>query len=133
MTRLAEPAHDRHWDFVVGLTELPLHDGDERHLSVDADPQQRTAVLSLLALRGAQGSHLPASCGVANARGGVRRRQASAVLHGQRTSAVEGPGRCVIQWGSPRAWWVHGTTAARYPVLNVADVEPESFRRRVLA
>jgi hypothetical protein len=36
-------------------------------------------------------------------------------------------GRCVIQWGSPRAWWVHGTTAARYPILDVADVEPEPF------
>lgn len=36
-------------------------------------------------------------------------------------------GRCVIQWGSPRAWWVHGATAAKYPILDVADVEPEPF------
>ncbi|MEQ6900328.1 GIY-YIG nuclease family protein [Nocardioides sp. YIM 152588] len=36
-------------------------------------------------------------------------------------------GRCVVQWGSPRAWWVHGTTVANYPVLDIADVEPEPF------
>lgn len=36
-------------------------------------------------------------------------------------------GRCVIQWGSPRAWWVHGATAAKYPILEVTDVEPELF------
>ena len=36
-------------------------------------------------------------------------------------------GRCVIQWSSPRAWWVHGKTAAKYPILDIADVEPEPF------
>ncbi|HEY0642992.1 MAG TPA: hypothetical protein VGD39_06215 [Nocardioides sp.] len=53
LDRLAELAHDHHWDVVVGLTELPLHDGDERYLLVDADPTERTAVLSLPALGGA--------------------------------------------------------------------------------
>lgn len=36
-------------------------------------------------------------------------------------------GRCVIQWASPRAWWVHGSTAAKYPILDIVDVEPEPF------
>ena len=50
--RLQDLARQRHWDFVVGLTELPLHDRDGRHLLVEADPEQRTAVLSLPALGG---------------------------------------------------------------------------------
>ena len=37
---------------MVGLTELPLRDDDGRYLLVDADPRQRTAVLSLPALGG---------------------------------------------------------------------------------
>lgn len=36
-------------------------------------------------------------------------------------------GRLVIQWASPRAWWVNGTTGQKYPVLEVADAEPEPF------
>ncbi|WP_109506829.1 GIY-YIG nuclease family protein [Nocardioides speluncae] len=36
-------------------------------------------------------------------------------------------GRLVIQWASPRAWWVNGTTGQRYPVMEVADAEPEPF------
>lgn len=36
-------------------------------------------------------------------------------------------GRLVIQWASPRAWWVNGTTGQKYPVIEVADVEPEPF------
>jgi hypothetical protein len=36
-------------------------------------------------------------------------------------------GRLVIQWASPRAWWVKGTTAQRYPVIEVTDVEPNHF------
>src|SRR3954449_4726523 len=50
--RLQDRARQRNWDLVVGLTELPLHDHKGRHLLVETDPQQRTAVLSLPALGG---------------------------------------------------------------------------------
>ena len=50
--RLHDEARQRHWDLVVGLTELPLHDDEGRHLLVTTDPEQRTAVLSLPALGG---------------------------------------------------------------------------------
>ena len=50
MARLQDHARRCHWDLVVGLTELPLHDREGRHLLVQADPEQRTAVLSLPAL-----------------------------------------------------------------------------------
>lgn len=52
MDRLRDQARDRDWDLVVGLTELPLHDGDGRHVLADTDPDRRTAVLSLPALGG---------------------------------------------------------------------------------
>ena len=52
LARLADHADDHHWDVVVGLTELPLRDSDGRYLLVEADPDQRTAVLSLPALGG---------------------------------------------------------------------------------
>jgi hypothetical protein len=50
--RLQDHARQRNWDLVVGLTELPLHDDEGRHLLVDTDAEQRTAVLSLPALGG---------------------------------------------------------------------------------
>jgi hypothetical protein len=50
--RLADEARRHEWDLVVGLTELPLRDRDGRYLLVQADPQRRTAVLSLPALGG---------------------------------------------------------------------------------
>jgi hypothetical protein len=50
--RLADEARRHEWDIVVGLTELPLRDRDGRYLLVQADPQRRTAVLSLPALGG---------------------------------------------------------------------------------
>jgi hypothetical protein len=50
--RLQDQARHQHWDLVVGLTELPLHDDDGRHLLVETDPERRTAVLSLPALGG---------------------------------------------------------------------------------
>lgn len=50
--RLGEHARDHRWDLVVGLTELPLRDGDGRYLLVRTDPPRRTAVLSLPALGG---------------------------------------------------------------------------------
>jgi hypothetical protein len=52
MGRLQDRARERDWDLVVGLTELPLHDHEGRHLLVQTDPEQRTAVLSLPALGG---------------------------------------------------------------------------------
>src|SRR3954452_1963388 len=52
LARLTDQAHQHHWDVVVGLTELPLRGDDGRYLLVDADPQQRTAVVSLPALGG---------------------------------------------------------------------------------
>jgi hypothetical protein len=50
--RLQDLARQRGWDLVVGLTELPLHDQDGRHLLVVTDREQRTSVLSLPALGG---------------------------------------------------------------------------------
>ncbi|MFD6443753.1 hypothetical protein ACFWEJ_01535 [Promicromonospora sp. NPDC060204] len=52
LDRLQDQARERDWDLVVGLTELPLHDGNGRHLLADTDPDRRTAVLSLPALGG---------------------------------------------------------------------------------
>jgi hypothetical protein len=52
LARLGDEADKHEWDVVVGLTELPLRDGDGRYLLVEADPQQRRAVLSLPALAG---------------------------------------------------------------------------------
>ena len=52
LDRLSDHARDHQWDLVVGLTELPLRDGDGRYLLVEADPERRTAVLSLPALGG---------------------------------------------------------------------------------
>ena len=50
--RLQDHARRRNWDVVVGLTELPLHDHDGRHLLVQSDAERRAAVLSLPALGG---------------------------------------------------------------------------------
>jgi len=52
LSRLGDRADEHRWDLVVGLTELPLRDGDGRYLLVETDPQQRKAVLSLPALAG---------------------------------------------------------------------------------
>src|SRR3954463_5195639 len=52
MARLGEQARRHEWDVVVGLTELPLRDDDGRYLLIEADPERRTAVLSLPALGG---------------------------------------------------------------------------------
>jgi hypothetical protein len=52
LARLGDRARQHDWDIVVGLTELPLRDGDGRYLLIETDPQQRTAVLSLPALGG---------------------------------------------------------------------------------
>jgi hypothetical protein len=52
MARLRDQGRREEWDLVIGLTELPLRDGDGRYLLVETDPQRRTAVLSLPALGG---------------------------------------------------------------------------------
>ncbi len=52
LARLTDHAYQHRWDLVVGLTELPLRDGDGRYLLVETDPDRRTAVLSLPALGG---------------------------------------------------------------------------------
>lgn len=52
LSRLEDHAHERGWDLVVGLTELPLRDGEGRYLLIETDPRQRSAVLSLPALGG---------------------------------------------------------------------------------
>jgi hypothetical protein len=50
--RLRDEADRRNWSFVIGLTELPLHDDSGRPLLVETDEDRRTAVLSLPALGG---------------------------------------------------------------------------------
>lgn len=35
--------------------------------------------------------------------------------------------RLVIGWKQPRRWWIKGTTAARYPVKEIADAAPIPF------
>lgn len=35
--------------------------------------------------------------------------------------------RLVIGWRSPISWRIHGTTAADYPVVEIADAQPEPF------
>ena len=35
--------------------------------------------------------------------------------------------RLVIRWRSPRTWRLTGTTAAQYPVMEIADAEPMPF------
>lgn len=35
--------------------------------------------------------------------------------------------RLVIGWRSPRTWWINGTTAAGYPVMEIADAKPIPF------
>ena len=49
---MGDEAGKHEWDLVVGLTELPLRDGDGRYLLVEADSEQQRAVLSLPALGG---------------------------------------------------------------------------------
>jgi hypothetical protein len=50
--RLRDLARQHDWALVIGLTELPLRDGDGRYLLVETDPKCRSAVLSLPALGG---------------------------------------------------------------------------------
>ena len=35
--------------------------------------------------------------------------------------------RLVLDWKAPRKWWLKAATAARYPVAEIADAQPEPF------
>lgn len=35
--------------------------------------------------------------------------------------------RLVIGWRSPRSWWMNGTTAGSYPVIEIVDAKPVPF------
>jgi hypothetical protein len=50
--RLHDHARQRNWDVVIGLTELPLHNDEGRHLVAETDAARGTSVLSLPALGG---------------------------------------------------------------------------------
>ena len=52
LDRLGDEARKHEWDLVVGLTELPLRDDDDRYLVIETDSDQRRAVLSIPALGG---------------------------------------------------------------------------------
>ena len=52
LERLRAHATQKHWDLVIGVTELPLRDDDGRYLLAAIDPRRRSAVLSLPALGG---------------------------------------------------------------------------------
>jgi hypothetical protein len=52
LSRLTDQAQAHHWDLVIGITELPLRNGDGRYLLVETDPRHQTAVVSLPALGG---------------------------------------------------------------------------------
>lgn len=52
LSRLTERGREHDWDVVVGLTELPLRDGEGRYLLIETDPEHQSAVLSLPALGG---------------------------------------------------------------------------------
>lgn len=52
LERLRSHADQNDWEFVVGVTELPLRDDDGRYLLAAIDPRRQSAVLSLPALGG---------------------------------------------------------------------------------
>ena len=103
--RLQDHARQRDWDVVIGLTELPLHDEEGRHLLVETDPAQRTSVLSLPALGGLR-MHSRARRAV---RSLVDAWQTLTRMHRRRTMSPslgdEVAGACSWAWCSPT---VHG-------------------------
>lgn len=52
LARLRAHADRNGWDVVIGVTELPLRDDDDRYLLAAIDPRRQAAVLSLPALGG---------------------------------------------------------------------------------
>ncbi|MET0859603.1 MAG: hypothetical protein ABW091_01110 [Microbacterium sp.] len=110
LSRLADLAHEHRWDLVVGLTELPLRDGDGRYLLIESDPQQRTAVLSLPALGGLSMHR--------------RARQALRDLIGDMAETSPGTGRRVpLPRGSSRPRLLVGMVLANRPWLLVPGLK----------
>lgn len=52
LSRLRSRAERHEWDFVVGVSELPMRDDDGRYLMAALDPKRHAAVLSLPAFGG---------------------------------------------------------------------------------
>jgi hypothetical protein len=52
LARLRAEGSKQQWELVIGVTELPLRDGDRGYLLAAIDPQRQSAVLSLPALGG---------------------------------------------------------------------------------
>lgn len=75
--------------------------------------------------------------------GGDRARLWSVLIHRGETTTGDAPvrtfdltpddrladlrNRLVLGWRSPRTWWINATTAAAYPVMEIADAEPVPF------
>jgi hypothetical protein len=110
MQRLQDQGRRRGWDLVVGLTELPLHDHEGRHLLVETDPEQRAAVLSLPAL------------------GGLRmhartRRAVRSILSGMADPSVEDEKSVALPRGRGRWRLLLGMVLANRPWLLVPGLK----------
>ncbi|WP_198289970.1 hypothetical protein [Nocardioides sp. Iso805N] len=104
LSRLTDHAREHRWDLVIGVTELPLRDGEGRYLLIETDPQQRAAVMSLPAL------------------GGLRMHQRSGDALGELISGMADPTstsdrRVRLPHGSARARLLLGMVLANRPWL----------------
>jgi len=111
VSRLQDRAREEDWDVVVGLTELPLHDREGRHLLVETDPEQRTAVLSLPALGGFR-MHTRA------------RRAVRALVSGMTDPETTDGQRDVLPQRGNRARLLMGMVVANRPWLLVRGLRP---------
>ncbi len=110
LARLTDQAHEHDWDLVIGITELPLRNGDGRYLLVETDARQQTAVLSLPAL------------------GGIRMHQRSRHAVGQLLDAMadssgEGTCRVLLPRRSGRWRLLRGMVVANRPWLLVPGLK----------
>ncbi|GAA1272513.1 hypothetical protein GCM10009589_28260 [Arthrobacter pascens] len=116
LARLRDQARRHEWDLVIGLTELPLRDDDNRrYLLAQTDPQRRTAVLSLPALGGLR-LHAPVKRWARSSEAWPSQpRRTSTACH---SPASEAAGSCSLAWCSPTVrgsscpgsnprWWRH--------------------------